>query len=152
MNVKRLQLEQLDQKLKPFRVPEQSIPPPRGWIKTIRSSMGMTLRQLGSRMGMSEQGVKKLESREEDGSITLKALMKFASAVDMTLTYGFHPKTNTVDEIVRIQARKVAAKIVYRTSVSMALENQANSEARLKKAIDEQAAEIYSSMPRYLWD
>jgi hypothetical protein len=45
-----------------------------------------------------------------------------------------------------------ASEIVKRTSTSMTLEDQGNSESRLRKAILEKAAEIKYEMPRYLWD
>ena len=43
-------------------------------------------------------------------------------------------------------------EIVMRTSVNMSLEEQKNSERRIRKAIKEKALEIQRGMPKYLWD
>ena len=46
-NQKRLLIEQLDSKLKPFSDTKTVIVPDSGWIKTIRTTINMTLEQLG---------------------------------------------------------------------------------------------------------
>jgi DNA-binding transcriptional regulator YiaG len=40
-------------------------------LHAIRTALGMSLAQLGKRLGMSPQGVKDIELREEQGGITL---------------------------------------------------------------------------------
>ena len=46
-NQKQLLIEQLDNKLKPFSDAKTTIVPDSGWIKTIRTTINMTLEQLG---------------------------------------------------------------------------------------------------------
>jgi hypothetical protein len=43
-------------------------------------------------------------------------------------------------------------EIGKRTSASMVLEDQGNTETRLRMAIQEKTAELKDEMPRYLWD
>ncbi len=70
-NQNKLLLDQLDRKLKPFAKIKDIETPERGWIHTIRTTLNMTLRQLGERLGITSQGVKDTEEREALGSINL---------------------------------------------------------------------------------
>jgi len=73
-NKKKLILEQLDRKLKPFKNLETIVIPSNGWIYTIRKSLNMTLQQLGNKVNISRQGMKNIEQREKNGTITLRSL------------------------------------------------------------------------------
>ena len=59
--------------------------PPTGWIKAIRTAIGMSMQQLGNKLNVSKQGVMDIEKREKDGSITIKSLREIARAMDMQL-------------------------------------------------------------------
>ena len=50
------------------------------------------------------------------------------------------------------RALKIAEEIVMRTSHTMKLEDQENSEERLEKAIKYRAEKIKNELPKYLWD
>jgi len=93
-----------------------------------------------------------MERREKDGSITIKALREVANALDMQLVYGFVPKDGSLDALVDRKARELAKQIVLRTSNTMKLEDQENSQERIGKAIEERATAIRSEMPKALWD
>ena len=47
-------IEQVDKKLKAFESLKENKIPPKGWVKTMRTALKMSLRQLGSRMNFSE--------------------------------------------------------------------------------------------------
>jgi hypothetical protein len=70
----------------------------------------------------------------------------------MDLVYAFIPRKNSLKEMIKLQADKVAKGVVLETDYNMQLESQGNSNARIKKAIKERQKEIISKMPRYLWD
>ena len=112
----------------------------------------MTLQQLGKRLNISLQGVKSLETREASGSITLKSLHLVAEALDMQLVYGFVPKDSSVAKLIEVKAHQLATKIVLRTSHNMKLENQENSEERIKKAIEEFTEELKREIPKSIWN
>ena len=152
MNSRKLQLEHLDGKLAVFAPGKNVAVPAKGWVHAIRSSIGMTLRQLATRMGITRQSVKELEVREAVGSITLKTLRAAADALDMRLVYGFVPRDGSLEEAVARQARRVAEEIVRRTSTSMRLEDQENTEERVERAIAEKTDDLIREMPRHLWD
>jgi len=148
----KLQLEQLDRKLKLFSNLAASGTPTDGWIHAIRTSLGMSLNQLAKRMSMTAQSVKELEQREKNYNVTLKNLAEAARILNLRLVYGFAPQTDSLTKQVDRQARRVAEKIVLRTDKTMRLENQGNSTPRLKKAINERAEDLKNKQPRYLWD
>lgn len=151
-NKKKLILDQLSRKIEPFDRMSKIIIPERGWIYTIRKSLNMTLEQLGRRANKTRQGVKKIEERESSGAITLKTLREIGEALDMKLIYGFASKYDSIDQMVDIKANKLATSIVLRTHQNMQLENQANSNEQIKKAISDLAQEIKREMRKSLWD
>ncbi len=152
MGHKKLQIEQLEAKMKVLQPLKGVVMPPTGWIKAVRLALGMSMRQLAARLGTTKQSVQEMERREENGSITLKSLRQAASALDMELVYGLVPKDGSLEALIDRKARELAAKIVSRTSQSMLLEDQGISAARYNKAIDERAARLKYEMPKILWD
>jgi predicted DNA-binding mobile mystery protein A len=152
MGKKSLQLQQLNSKMLGFASLKQVAMPPTGWIKAIRTAIGMSMQQLGNKLNVSKQGIMDIEKREKDGSITIKSLREIARAMDMQLVYGFVPNDGSLDELVEKRATELATQIVMRTANTMKLEDQANSKKRLETAIRERATAIKNEMPKILWD
>lgn len=151
-NKHKLLIEQLDNKLKPFIESKNSLTPEQAWIHTIRTTLNMTLQQLGNKLNMTSQGAKRIEEREASGSISIKALKEVAVALDMQLVYALVPKQNSIKDMVDTKANELAKKIVLRTGHNMQLENQAISDDKIKTAIEELAEDIKREMRRSLWD
>ena len=145
-------MEQLDAKLKLISVLDEVTIPARGWIHAIRTVLNMSLRQLAARLKITAQSMREMEQREMEGSITIKGLQEAAKALDMKLVYGFVPKDGSLEELINKRAREIATKIVMRTSHTMKLEDQGNSEQRLQKAIEERADELKRELNKILWD
>jgi predicted DNA-binding mobile mystery protein A len=152
MGNKSLQLQQLNSKMLGFASLKQVAMPPTGWIKAIRTAIGMSMQQLGNKLNISKQGVMDIEKREKDGSITIKSLREIARAMDMQLVYGFVPNDGSLDALIEKRATELATQIVMRTANTMKLEDQANSKKRIETAIRERAAAIKNEMPKILWD
>lgn len=152
MNKKKLQIEQLERKLRDFNTAGQVVPPPTGWLKAIRVSLGMSLQQLADKLSITKQSVQEMEKREKEGSITLKSLREAANALDMQLVYALVPKDGSIENLIDRKARELATQIVSRTSNTMKLEDQENSKQRLQKAVEERAAILKSELPKILWD
>jgi predicted DNA-binding mobile mystery protein A len=152
MGKKSLQLQQLNSKMLGFASLKQVAMPPTGWIKAIRTALGMSMQQLGNKLNVSKQGVMDIEKREKDGSITIKSLREIARAMDMQLVYGFVPNDGSLDALIEKRATELATQIVMRTANTMKLEDQANSKKRIETAIRERAAAIKNEMPKMLWD
>ncbi len=152
MGKKSLQLQQLNDKMLGFASLNQAAVPPTGWIKAIRTALGMSGQQLGNKLSVTKQGIMDFEKREQDGSITIKALKEIGRAIDMQLVYGFVPNDGSLEALIEKRATELATKIVLRTASTMNLEDQGISKKRVEKAIKEKAAEIKSEMPKMLWD
>ncbi len=126
--------------------------PPTGWIKAIRTAIGMSMQQLGNKLNVSKQGVMDIEKREKDGSITIKSLREIARVMDMQLVYGFVANDGSLDALIEKRATELATQIVTRTANTMKLEDQANSKKRIETAIRERAAVLKNEMSKILWD
>ena len=147
-----LLVEQLDQKIKPFLNTKSVIVPERGWIHTIRTTINMTMDQLGSKLGMTRQGVKRIEDSESKQAITLSKLNEVAHAMDMKLVYAIVPNDGTMDDYLQKKAEELAKKIILRTHQSMKLEGQEVERTKLKNAIKDLSFEIKKEIRRSLWD
>lgn len=149
---KSLMIEQLDKKLSKFTKIESDILPEVGWIKSIRSALNISLVQFAKMLKKSSPTVKELEEREANKNITLKKLAEIGEALNLRLVYGFVPNDGSLEKMLEKRAYKIAEEIVMRTSHTMKLEDQENSEERLKKAIKDRSEKIKNELPKYLWD
>jgi predicted DNA-binding mobile mystery protein A len=152
MKKQKLILEQVDKKILLLKKADKATMPSSGWVFAIRQALGMSLRQVGSRMKITPQSVRDIEEREKDGSVSIKALRNFGAAMDLKLIYGFIPERGKLEDMIKVRVEELASEIVSRTSASMKLEEQENSRSRIKKAVSEKAGEIMREMPRYIWD
>ncbi|MBW6483074.1 MAG: mobile mystery protein A [Vicingaceae bacterium] len=151
-NKRKLLIEQLDQKLSLFQKTETVVIPDKGWINTIRTTLNMTMAQLGNKLNITRQGVKSIEESEAKGSISINSLKTVGEALDLKFVYGFVPEDGTIDNLIQIKAEKLARKIVLRTNQNMKLENQGIEEDKIKASIEELANEIKREMRKSLWD
>ena len=151
-NKRKLLIEQLDQKLQPFSESRMVLVPERGWINTIRISLNMTMAQLGTKLNITRQGVKRIEKSEANGTITLNSLKDVATALDLKLVYALVPKNGTINDLIQKKADKLAQKIVLRTNQNMKLEDQGIGDDKIAETIKELANEIKREMRKSLWD
>ena len=152
MSKKSLQIQQLDKKLSDLSPLKDIATPPSGWIKAIRTALGITLEQLGNKLGIAKSNVLAMEKREQSGSITLNSLQAAAEALDMKFVYALVPKDGSLEDLVDRKARELATYIVERSSQTMKLEDQENSYERIQKAIEERTQVLKYEMPKRLWD
>jgi len=152
MKKNKLQIQQLSDKIEKLVAMATVVMPSIGWIKTIRTGIGMSLEQLGKKLSVTKQAIQDIENREREGSITIKSMHEIANALDMKFVYAIVPKNGSLDEMIENRALEIAKVIVQRTSNTMKLEDQANSKERIQKAIKERAEEIITKTPKILWD
>ncbi len=149
---RKLMIEQLDKKLSKYAEIKDIEVPQGGWINAVRTTLNMSLAQLGRRLKMTAVGAKGIEDRERDGSITLKKLIEVGRALDLDFVYGFVPRDSSIDKMIEKRAEQVAREIVMRTSHNMKLEDQENSEERLTQAIKDRVDMLKREVPKHLWD
>jgi predicted DNA-binding mobile mystery protein A len=112
----------------------------------------MSLVQLAKRLNKTPVSVKEIEEREQSKTITLKKLIEVGEALDLRFVYGFVPKESSIEKMIEKRAQQVARELVMRTSHTMKLEDQENTEQRLQQAIRDRAALLKQEMPKHLWD
>ena len=113
----------LDKRLYPLMNRDAFPRPPRGWIRAIRESLGMTTAQLASRLRIAQPSAVGLEKAEADNAITLQSLERAARALDCTLVYALVPR-EPLDILVEERAREIARERLRTISHSMTLEDQ----------------------------
>ena len=70
--------------------------PVRGWVRAIRSGLGISGVQLARSMGVQPPRIVEMEKGELDGAITLKTLNRVAEAMGCTLAYALIPKAGSL--------------------------------------------------------
>ena len=147
-----LQRRQLDKQFDQVRPVIGIERPSKGWIKSIREALGMTLLQLGNRMGVRPQVVQKIEGSEAASSISLKTLQKAAAALNLRVFYILVPE-KSLEETVEAQIRKKAKEIIGAIDHSMSLEQQKisaqESKAQMLRIIEDIKKRKNISM---IWD
>ena len=151
-NQRKLLIEQLDRKLKPFSGSELVVVPDSGWINTIRTTLNMTLEQLGKKLNITKQGVKRIEKSEAAGTLTINSLKEVGNALEMRFVYGFIPIDGSINSLLDRKSRILAEKIILRTNQNMMLENQEIDKTKLRNAIDDLSKEIKIELKKAIWD
>ncbi len=151
MNKKKLVREQLEISLQRFEPLRAVNIPNKGWIRAIRDGLGMTGRQLASRLGIAQQAVARIEKDEQTGSVTIKTMQRIAEGLDCIFVYGFVPNSS-LEEAIREQAKIIAIKRLTQASQTMLLENQMLSNSENKKILTDIVDELVNTLPSYLWD
>jgi predicted DNA-binding mobile mystery protein A len=142
--------KQLERRLAPLRDMEL-LAPPKGWIKAIRESLGMTTRQLAARMGVAPSRIPLIEKAEITGSTTLKTLRQTAAAMNCAFVYAFVP-VEPLDDILRDRATQKARLDIARLDHTMRLENQSLRKSDLDAERQRTVDRILAGSLRGLWD
>ena len=146
-NFKHLQLRTIDSHLAQIEICDT---PSQGWIKTIRTTLGMTSQQLAKRMGIRQQSVTKLEQREISGTITLNSLRKAADALNCHVVYALVPHTGSLKNTIQDQALKKATTLVAPVDHTMMLEAQQVGDTTTQ--VQKVAQELEQSLDSSMWD
>ena len=147
---KKLLREQLDSKLTKLR--EFSIQglTSIGWIKAIREALGMTSKDLASRVGVNQSRVIHMEQAEADGNIKISTMKKIADALEMDFVYAIVPRTS-LNDMVREQARLLALKKMERLDHTMRLEMQELSSEEKERALKDMIDKILIDGLKDFW-
>ena len=143
--------DQLQKQLDKFYVLLDINVPHRGWIKSIREALGMSGRQLATRMNISKQRISIIEQQELEGSVTLNTMRKSAEALNSVFVYCVIP-SHKLDEIVHNQAKKLANNQLKRISHTMLLENQELSQEDTDIILNKLIKKIIKEQSNKLWD
>ena len=150
--MKHLSVHQLDDQIRQYINGQRFDRIPQGWIRSSRTAIGMTLKQLASRLGFSVPAAKNFEMREVDEAITLASLRKIANAMEMDLVYYFKPKQDSLDDLLQIRAELKAKELMERSNQAMILENQEANNKNKSREYDRLITEIRNQKLSSLWD
>lgn len=128
-------LRGLDERIARLRPAQTSAAKPaRGWLRAVRSAVGLSQEQVAKKIAMTRQSYADLEAAEQRGAISLNSLQRAAEAMDCELVYFVVPReavARTYGELA--QSHDPAFKHLEATEHSMTLENQAVGDLRLRR-------------------
>jgi predicted DNA-binding mobile mystery protein A len=125
--------------------------PPEGWLRTVRSALGMSGTDVAKKMGVTRARVTKAEHAELTGGVTLKSMQATAEAMGCRFVYAIIPTSGRIEDIVTAQARKKAMAIVGTASKHMALEDQKLPDDKIAQEVERLTREIALEMPPNFW-
>jgi predicted DNA-binding mobile mystery protein A len=148
-----IQRQIIERKIRRFAKLAEPIPPS-GWIKAIRGSLGMTVKQLALRLGTSASSVSQLEEREPEKKVTIELMEKAARAMNCTFIYAIVPQTpfKKLEDIIDAKAREAASRLLKDVEHTMRLEAQGSSNEEAKKQIEKLAGDLKLKSDSRIWD
>ena len=150
-NYRWLQLRQLDKKLAAVRAGRENLAKPaKGWIRTLRETLGMSAGQLAGRLGVEQSTVTRLEQSEREETASLNSLKRAAEALDCELHYVLVPRVS-LEEKLRQQASDIARADVVRAGRTMSLEDQQTDASVEKAQFEERRDTLLRGSWRNLW-
>lgn len=126
-------------------------PPAGGWLKAIRTGLGMTAQQLGRRVGSSQAWISQAERSEAHETIQLKTLRQLASALNCDLVYALVPRA-ALEVIVHNQANHAAQRMVTEVARGMDLEGQATDESARAAEVDALRERLIARGSSAIWE
>ena len=136
-----LMLGQVDSRLAPWREITDREPPRGGWLRAIRTALGISSAQLGGRIGVTQQAIANFERSEAEGKITLQSLKRVAEALDCRVVYAVVPN-KPLAQMRRERALALADALIRPVAHSMKLEDQGVSDTETQKSRTELASAL----------
>ncbi len=146
-----LRVHQLDEEFDRIDALRDRPAPDQGWIRTIREALGMSIRQMAERAGISYTAAQSAEMSEAKGTIQLDTLRTLADALGCELRYAVLPRTSLA-ETLEDRADLLASRIVERVSDSMELEEQGIHGEEIQRQKDEIKSDLIREQSRDFWD
>lgn len=122
-----------------------------GWLRTIRSALGMTAAQLGRRIGVTQNAISEAERAETEGRITLNTLRKMADGLNCDLSYALVPRRE-LGMMVHDAAQRQATRLVAEAAQGMALESQATDDQARSTEADAVREGLIAAGASTIWD
>ena len=118
------------------------------WIRTLRSYLRMTQRELAKRANISQPHLVAIESGRIDPQIG--TLRRIYEGLSCDLVLEPRPR-KPIEEMLRGQARSLALKRLKHTMGTMALENQAPGEKVFRQLLEKRTDEILKDGRERIW-
>jgi predicted DNA-binding mobile mystery protein A len=126
-------------------------PPTGGWLRSIRSALGITAKQVGRRLGVSQNAVSEAERAESEGRITLNTLRRTADALNCDVVYALVPRMS-LDMIVHNRAGQAARAIVGEVAHGMDLEDQSTNDQSRAAEVEAVRGRLIAQGSSHIWE
>lgn len=120
-----------------------------GWIRALRTALGLSTPALARRLGVSQTTTYKYEVGELKGTLTLDTLKRVAAALDAELVVALVPR-KSVAQTLRERAEVIAQAEMRAVVRTMQLEAQGVDEDETRREQERLIAELVSK-PQKLW-
>lgn len=124
--------------------------PSDGWLRAIREALGLPIRALAARAGLSNTATLSAERNEARGTISINQLRRMAAALDCELIYALVPRRDLAT-VVDEQAEKLAREEVLGVAHSMSIEDQRPLDEFLRRQIDARKRQLLEGSWSRLW-
>ncbi len=126
--------------------------PRAGWVREIRTALGLSQSQLATRAGVSRATVQQMERSEARRRITLASLDRLAGAMGCTVAVAIVPKGGSLEDVRRRQAMSraevlLAEKLMEKEKSGAAAPRPRDIEHRKERI----AAKLLRGSSRKLW-
>jgi predicted DNA-binding mobile mystery protein A len=125
--------------------------PREGWVRTVRTALGMSGPDLAARLGLTRARISQTEAAERTGGVTIRTMRSVAEAMGCRFVYAIVPQSGTIEDVIKTQAGRKAEALVRRAGGHMALEDQALSQEAMRAEIERVAEELSRKMPADFW-
>ncbi len=125
--------------------------PQKGWLFSIRESLGMTGQQLARRLGVDPSSVTRMELSEAKRTITLSSLDRVAEKLGCRVVYALVPH-ESLDTTVNKRARSAAAQLRKPVAHSMSLEDQSLDQQAANDSEELLAEELIARLDPVIWE
>lgn len=149
---KDLKIKQVDEMISQLKPQKKFLMPRYGWLKLIRTTLGMSARSLAKRVGLTQSRIALIEKGEANGTITLQTLKKIADGLNCEFVYYLQPKSNSLAKLREDQAFKKITKINSYTEHQMLLEDQATPGKFITDNFKKLQNELLENWSRDFWD
>ena len=149
---KDLKLKQVDELINKLKPSTSYVNPKTGWLKLVRTALGMSARSLAKKVGLTQSRIALIEKGEVDGTITLNTLEKVAEGLDCKLVYFLVPKAKSLSSLREIQAYKKASDLDSYVEHHMKLEYQSTELSYQKENIEKLKEEYLKNWLSNFWD
>ncbi|MFT4929353.1 MAG: putative DNA-binding mobile mystery protein A [Phenylobacterium sp.] len=126
------------------------IPPPEGWLRTVRKALKMPSKVIMARAGITKSELYRIERAEVNGTLTLNKLKATANAIGCELHYAVVPK-HSIQSMLEQRAYQHARQLVSQANTHMQLEAQGVADEHCELQIQLVAKDLIAEMPSWFW-
>src|SRR5438067_1390628 len=111
LNITRLMRQQIQEKIDSMNISGLESIQKQGWIKMIRKSLGLSIKDLAQKLDCQPSNIILLEKNELASKIKLETLEKAAATMNCRLVYAFVPQDGSLETIIQQKTQNIAEKL-----------------------------------------